>query len=123
MIKEIRFPLPTIHEFLRKSKKKVISDFVGFERDFSLVEEFAQEANIDEDFALNILVVFFDEIKKTMLSAKIITISNYGKFYLGAGNKDKYQKLKKFIDVKTVHLQPKFMTSKSLRKKLRDIYD
>ena len=122
MIKEIRFPLPTIFDFLKKSKKKVAPCYVGFERDFSLVEEFAEKANIDETLAKDILIVFFDEIKNNLLNAKIVSINGYGKFYVGSGNKDKFQHVKEFIDVKTSYLRPKFMTAQSLRKKLRDMY-
>jgi len=122
VIKEIRFPLPTIFDFLKKSKKKVASCHIGFERDSSLVEEFAEKANIDEALAKDILIVFFDEIKSNLLNAKIISINGYGKFYVGSGNRDKFQHVKNFIDVKTNYLRPKFMTAKSLRKKLRNMY-
>lgn len=124
MIKEISFPLPTIFEFLKKSrKKKIISGHIGFERDTSLVEEFAKKANINEDLAKDILIIFFDEIKTFLLSAKIVSINGYGKFYVGSVNRDKFQHVKNCIDVKTNHLRPKFMTSQSLRKKLKGIYE
>ena len=117
MIKEIKFPLPTIfdkkrsinNKFYRRDKKRKKAkhktyDYIAFDRDHSFVEEFAEACGIPVDYAENILVVFFDELKHSLLRGEEFRLINFGKFIFA----------KKLFT---------FRASAAFRKKLRKIYN
>ena len=137
MIKEIEFPLPTIREkpiywgqkirvrlkqteWQKKNRLLSLYDFVGFSLDQSFVSEFAELAGVDENFAQEFLMVFYDEIKKCLITGHIIQLDRLGKFYLGQGNMDEKQKVHDCINPRNV--KPRFSAMESLRRKLRDLY-
>lgn len=117
MIKEIKFPLPTIFDkkrlinskFYRRDKKRKKAkhktyDYIAFDRDYSFVEEFADICDIPVDYAETILVVFFDELKHSLLRGEEFRLINFGKFIF---------KNKLFT----------FRASSALRRKLRKAYN
>lgn len=116
MIKEIKFPFPTVFDSKisfnskfyrprlpkRKYKHKTY-DYIAFDRDPTFVDEFADACGLPRDFAETILVVFFDEIKHTLLGGEEILLSCFGKLNIGR---------KRFY----------ISTSRFLAKKLYNIY-
>jgi nucleoid DNA-binding protein len=100
-----------------KSKKRGY-DYIRFDRDPSLVKEFAEACQLDEKMAKDILIVFFDEIKRMLLEGNVVTFSNLGKFYIGASNmQDGYVN----AEIDTKFAVPKFRASHGLRKMLSKI--
>lgn len=137
MIKEIEFPLPTIREkpiywgqkirvrmkqtaWQKKNRLLALYDFIGFSLDPELVCEFAELADISEESAQEFLMIFFDEIKKCLVTGHIVQFDRLGKFYLGQGNMDEKQKIHDCINPRNV--KPRFSAMESLRRTLRDLY-
>jgi len=134
VIKEIRFPLPTIFErpvprpFVfgqkgprGKRRKPNLYDYIRFDRDPSFIHEFASLTKLPEDFAKDFLTVFFDELKHQLMLGNIVNFSRLGKFYMGGGNVDRNQKVKNEIDLR-LSVKPRFKAAISLKKLLSKIY-
>ncbi len=124
MIKEIKFPLPNIKEVNSKKaiKKQNTNkyDYIRFDRDPSFVTELAEMCSITEELALELLTVFFDEIKQNLLTGHIICFKDFGKLYIASSNMKMHAKIEDQIDPKRSALR--FKTFKALKKKLAAIY-
>ena len=91
MIKEIPEPYETIYEFLarKKSAEKVrkkynikLSEYdVEFKEDNTIIQEFALRSGLHYKTAEKIGRIFFEEIKRALISGKSVQIQNFGLFY------------------------------------------
>ena len=98
MIEEIEAPLPTIQNLeARKLERQVerqklrtllAKEEVAFNRDYSLVDEFAKTNNIPYSMAEAIIIAFFEEIKTNLLDGKIIRVNSLGIFYIAGPHRD-----------------------------------
>jgi nucleoid DNA-binding protein len=128
MIKEIQNPLPSIFDIVehnrlinrlkKKTKTKLGIYDVAFTSDFTLVEDFANKCDINKDEALSFLTVFFEEIKKELMSGGIINICGFGRFYINGPHKG--NKGKVILPSKNARISPKFKPSVTLKKKLKN---
>jgi len=128
MIEEIRNPSPSIYDIIehkklinrikRKTKTKLGIYDVAFNSDYSLIEEFSEKCNVDKDFALSFITIFFEEIKKGMMEGKVIGLLGFGKFYVNGPHKG--------TDGKTIlpsnksRIFPKFKLSIVLKQKFKN---
>lgn len=94
-----------------KKPKPPTVDYIRFDRDRSFVDEFIGVCGIEPQFAEEILTIFFDEVKKNMLQGNIIWINEFGKFYLGISN---YQKYKVLPEINPKYIFPRLKLGKKL---------
>jgi len=127
-MKEIPFPLPDIKgNYLRKRKPKIRKidekkvDYIRFERDPSLVSELAELCKISEDLALELLTVFFDEIKQNLLTGNIVYFDAFAKIYLACSNFKKNTIVENEIRG-TRRFCPKIKISRVLKRQLAKLY-
>ena len=123
MIEEIEAPLPTIQNLeARKLERQIerqklrtllAKEEVAFNRDYSLVDEFAKTNDITYSMAEAILIAFFEEIKMNLLDGKIIRVNSLGIFYLAGPRRDTSNKF--HMPNEKTQLFPKLKVFKILR--------
>lgn len=129
MITEIPNPYPSIFEIIEHDKlieklKKINTNNLGlydvnFNSDYTLVKEFSEKCDVDEETALSFLIVFFEEIKKELINGRIVSLPKFGKFYLNGPHKGKegYS----IIPSNKSRLLPKFKASVLFKRELKKL--
>ena len=130
MIKEISNPSPTIYEYVQKKRvlRRISKTSHGISvadanvnDDPLLVSEFAERSGISEDFARQLIVAFFEEIKKQMFDGNVVNIYGFGKFFINGPKRNENKQL--IVPSKFANLFPKFKANIALKKLLRNNTD
>ena len=103
MIIEIEKPIDTSSKISeRKSKFRSITRLyhkaidnikISLEDDPLLIEELAEEAEIEPELAEKFLTVLFQEIKRNILNGNVIKLINFGTFYINGPHRDNKGKI------------------------------
>ncbi len=87
MIKEIKNPLPTIFDYIRKREfeKQFVAKnphAIKINPNCEFVKYIVEKKKIDKDLVSKVINTFFGEVKRYMIEGYIVNIPNFGYFYI-----------------------------------------